>query len=263
MRAIPTSILLALFSLSVAPAQDKNAVVAAPPGATSAKVPAVTSPTPTPATGKQNDYGLLYNAHAAKSVANICPTGCRVPTQADFQALIDHLKPDAHLKLSDPAFWGSGNKATNASGFSARPAGGFGGDAPGGGYDFGKVAHFWSSTARAEGGTYLLLIHGADASAEAMASDRYGFSVRCISEQAGAGLVAGSTSAGADVGTSTATIQDADGNSYKTVRIGQQVWMAENLRTTKFSDGTPIAMVSEKGQWVTMDSAAYTSVSQP
>jgi uncharacterized protein (TIGR02145 family) len=230
----------------------------------SAQAPAATSPAPPPATtNSQKDYGFLYNAHAAKSVANICPTGCRVPTQADFQALIDHLKPDAHLKLSDPAFWGSGNNMTNASGFSARPAGGFGGDAPGSGYDFGKVAHFWSSTARTEGGTYLLLINDADAGAGAMAGDRYGFSVRCISEQAGAGLVAGSTSAGADVGTSTPTIQDADGNSYKTVRIGQQLWMAENLRTTKFSDGTPIALVSDTGQWVTMDSAAYTPVSQP
>ena len=39
-----------------------------------------------------------------------------------------------------------------------------------------------------------------------------------------------------------ATVTDIDNNTYTTVQIGTQCWMRENLRTTRYADGTSIPM---------------------
>lgn len=50
-------------------------------------------------------------------------------------------------------------------------------------------------------------------------------------------------------------VSDIDGNVYKAVKIGDQIWMGENLRTTKFTDGTPITNVVDNNSWATAGAA--------
>lgn len=47
----------------------------------------------------------------------------------------------------------------------------------------------------------------------------------------------------------TGTVTDKDGNTYSTVQIGSQIWMAENLRTTKFNDNTAIPNITDNELW--------------
>lgn len=53
------------------------------------------------------------------------------------------------------------------------------------------------------------------------------------------------------------TVTDIDGNIYNTVKIGTQVWMAENLKTTKYRNGDFIPNVTEDTKWSTLTTGAY------
>jgi uncharacterized protein (TIGR02145 family) len=53
------------------------------------------------------------------------------------------------------------------------------------------------------------------------------------------------------------TVTDIDGNLYHTVVLGTQIWMVENLKTTKFNDGTPIPIVTNTVEWSNSLTAGY------
>jgi uncharacterized protein (TIGR02145 family) len=52
-------------------------------------------------------------------------------------------------------------------------------------------------------------------------------------------------------------VTDIDGNIYETIRIGNQVWMTENLRTTRLNDGSEIKLITKNQEWYNNSDPAF------
>jgi uncharacterized protein (TIGR02145 family) len=52
-------------------------------------------------------------------------------------------------------------------------------------------------------------------------------------------------------------VTDINGNVYKTVSIGNQIWIVENLKVTKYNDGSSIPLIVDGDLWKTINTPAY------
>jgi uncharacterized protein (TIGR02145 family) len=52
-------------------------------------------------------------------------------------------------------------------------------------------------------------------------------------------------------------IRDGDGNGYSSVTIGEYVWLVENLKTTRYNDGTKIPLVPDPSEWSSLTTDGY------
>ena len=130
-------------------------------------------------------YGRLYNWYAVTN-PDIAPTGWHVPSDAEWQTLIDYLGGDAvaggKMKEIGPTHWFSPNSgATDEVGFSGLPAGFR--DSSGNFNNMGYSAFFWSSTELSiDNAWYRSLSYG---NSEVQRYDRnktFGFSLRCVKD---------------------------------------------------------------------------------
>ncbi len=181
----------------------------------------------------KDPYGALYNWHAANS-GKLAPKGWHVPTCADWLTLTNNLcgvnVAGGKMKEAGTTHWASPNTgADNSSGFTALP-GGYR-DNYGISRNLGSSGFFWTTTENsATNALYCFLYSsGADARPSCLFPKNIGMSIRCVKD--------------------VPTVTDIDGNVYHTDTIGTQVWMVENLKTTKYNDGTPIPLVTDATAW--------------
>jgi uncharacterized protein (TIGR02145 family) len=83
---------------------------------------------------------------------------------------------------------------------------------------------------------------------------QYTFAVSTVTATSGSGL---SNVVSATPQAGSGTVIDIDGNVYNTVTIGTQVWMVQNLKTTKLNDGSPIPLVTDSVAWVSLSTPGY------
>lgn len=132
-------------------------------------------------------YGRLYNWYAASDVRNIAPAGWHVPSDAEWQVLVNFLGGDGtaggKMKESGTLHWTTPNLgATNESGFSALPAGERRNDIDY--FYLGNVTSFWSATdAPGMGGAWYRFHNYTSTDVYHYTNDRRdGFSIRCIKD---------------------------------------------------------------------------------
>jgi uncharacterized protein (TIGR02145 family) len=134
--------------------------------------------------GNVATYGRLYNWYAVDDSRNIAPAGWHMPTDAEWQILVDYLGGEAvaggKLKEAGTAHWYCPNTgATNESGFTALPGGcrDYYGNFGFMGFDAG----IWSSTEYdSNHAWYRYLDFNYSGVSRDDDSKQFGFSVRCV-----------------------------------------------------------------------------------
>ncbi len=194
----------------------------------------------------QGTYGCLYNYYAVES-GQLCPPGWHVPTYNEVHTILLYTlgSSDAggKMKTTGTTYWLSPNTgATNSSGFSARGSGlRYPGHSISG---IKERAVYWTSNTYNDDYAYdfylcydqsYLQLYGVSAYDYSIWK-RDGLSVRCLRDD--------EINEVSNPCPGLPTVTDYDGNVYHTVQIGGQCWMKENLRTTRYADGTEIALAA-------------------
>jgi len=131
-------------------------------------------------------YGRLYNWYAIQDNRNIAPNGWHVPSDTEWQTMINFLGGSAaggKLKEAGTQHWNSPNTdATNESGFTALPSGGRGDYITPYG-DMGNYAYYWTSTEwEINNAIHRTLYYNSSTVGYVSQQKRVGLSIRCVKD---------------------------------------------------------------------------------
>lgn len=172
-------------------------------------------------------YGYLYTGCVAVD-SRVLANGWHVPTETEIETLVSfvggHAIAGKYLKSSidTPDIYGwefsNGNSGENRYGFNIKPSGRSFSEGQ-------QYSYIWSST-NSSTPRYLVFRHNYNSTYISLASSFYIRPIRLIRDN--------------DTGWYHGMQVLIDGRYYDTVKIGTQIWLAQNLATTKFANGDSI-----------------------
>lgn len=193
------------------------------------------------------EYGYLYNWYAVNDARNIANTGWHVPSKTEVDILISYLGSNSGLKMKETGtvHWADPNAgATNETGFNGRGAGyrEVGSPAPCcGEFEYITISElFWTSTIYYSDLSWAYgLTYNSTNLGYSNPYNKFGLSMRLIKDDDVLDAYIGN-----------------DNKQYQTVKIGNQVWLAENLAETKYANNDNIPYVYENDVWIALTTGA-------
>lgn len=204
-------------------------------------------------------YGWLYNYPAVIHSLELAPVGWRIPTKTDYENLIafielSHVSPGEHLKIvktNSAYFHPYWDKDDNVSAFDTY---GFMGTPNGRRTNSGEFLNLtyrmrlWTATSYNSTRAWYVELRTNNQFIIGQSIGGHkesGFGVRCIQN----------APVGEPTGT-TGTLTDFDNNVYGWVTIGALRWMSENLKTTKYRNGSVVPLVTDSSTWSGLSTGA-------
>jgi uncharacterized protein (TIGR02145 family) len=185
-------------------------------------------------------YGLLYNYYAVSDIRGLAPEGWHIVTFTEMLVLYESL-PIVFYEFRDPSsineagteHWNAPNLSTNETGLTILPAGYRHYNSELNFQDINTYAAFWLTDTPSKASIFTNYL---DITEISYTDYIFGYSVRCIRDN-NTGWVEGEQ------------ITDIDGNVYDTVKIGDQIWLKQNLAVTHFKNGVAIPEVKDITTW--------------
>ncbi|MEN6388827.1 MAG: FISUMP domain-containing protein [Syntrophomonas sp.] len=200
-----------------------------------------------PAQVESIKYGALYNWYAVDDARNICAAGWHIPAEADIITLVDYFGEDndaIHLKESGSTYWNNPNSnSDNSTGFNARGSGkrDYNGDSY---IEIKETLNIWINEINNGYGVWVLTYSQEYSGVGYAYSPNWGRSLRPVKDS--------TTLTHGQTGTYTGN----DGKVYRTICIGTQEWLADNLAETKYRDGSGIPIVTDNSAWAALTTGA-------
>jgi len=200
-------------------------------------------------------YGALYNWYAATDARNIANTGWHVQPKTElftFQSYASYATGGGKLKKTGSDYWDAPNiGATDEYNFGSK---GSGQRSLLGGFDLiAKRCSFWSiseNTFNLNNSVCIYMVNSDDILPVSDINKKSGLSIRVIKDTPSVEDLAKADGEACDNYTGN------DGKIYRTVKIGTQVWLADNLAETKFRTGELIPVVTDNSAWAALTTGA-------